>query len=125
MGQEPFVRLHTQLASTPRLRLGPIAFDGVGIGVVCLLSALRARLPWFPLHPVGYAMANTLAYGQTPAPFFIAWLVKSLVLRWGGMRLYRRSLPFFLGLILGDMANGAFYTLMAAFVHMNVYPVNW
>jgi hypothetical protein len=29
------------------------------------------------------------------------WIVKSAVLRLGGMRLYRQLLPFFLGLVLG------------------------
>jgi len=70
-------------------------------------------------------MANTYSWGHLPVPFFIAWLTKTLVLRYGGMRLYRRSLPLFLGLIMGDLLNGAFYTLMGAVVQMNVYPVNW
>jgi hypothetical protein len=35
-------------------------------------------------------------------PFFVAWMLKWLVLRYGGMSLYRRVLPYFLGLILGD-----------------------
>jgi hypothetical protein len=125
MGMQPFIQLHSQLTSPQRLHFGAVAFDGVGLAVTCLLALVRTRLPWFPLHPVGYAMANTFSYGQTPVPFFLAWLIKSAVLRYGGIRLYRRSLPFFLGLIFGDMVNGAFYTLLAAFVHMNVYPVNW
>jgi hypothetical protein len=125
MGQVPFIELRSQLNSTRHLNFGALAFDGVGLGAVCLLALARARLPWFPFHPVGYAMANTFSYGQTPVPFFLAWLIKSAVLRYGGMRLYRRSLPLFLGLILGDLVNGAFYTLLAAFVRMNVYPVNW
>jgi len=125
MGEQPFIQLHSLLASPRHLDFGAMAFDLVGLAVACWLTLARTRLPWFPLHPVGYAMANTFAYRQTPVPFFLAWLTKSAVLRYGGIRLYRRSLPFFLGLILGDMVNGAFYTLLAAVVHMNVYPVNW
>ncbi|UCH33564.1 MAG: hypothetical protein JSV65_13465 [Armatimonadota bacterium] len=125
MGQQPFVKLQSQLTSTQRPHFMATMFDGVGAGVTCLLAFARARLPWFPLHPVGYAMANTFPWGLQPMPFFIAWLVKGAVLRFGGMRLYRRSLPFFLGLILGDLTNGAFYTLLGAFVDMSVYPVNW
>ncbi len=34
----------------------------------------------------------------------IGWLVKRLVLRYGGTRLYRQVLSFFLGLVIGDYA---------------------
>jgi hypothetical protein len=44
-------------------------------------------------------------------PVFIAWLAKLLLLRYGGLRTYAASLPFFLGLILGDCVVGALWTL--------------
>jgi len=125
MGQMPFVSLHSYLQSPPRPNYGGAAFAGIGFLATCLLAFMRARYVWFPFHPVGYAMANTELWGQLPVPFFIAWATKSLVLRYGGMRLYRASLPFFLGLIVGDFVNGAFYTILGAFVKMNVYPINW
>jgi hypothetical protein len=37
-------------------------------------------------------------------PLFVAWLLKWLLLRAGGLRLYRAGLPFFLGLIIGHFA---------------------
>lgn len=125
MGQVPFISLHSYLESPPRPNYSGAAFTGVGFAVTCLLAFMRARYVWWPFHPVGYAMVNTGLWGQLPAPFFIAWAVKSLILRYGGMRLYRASLPFFLGLIIGDFVNGAFYTILGGFVRMNVYPVNW
>jgi hypothetical protein len=33
--------------------------------------------------------------------FFLVWLTKSIALKVGGMRLYRRLIPFFLGIALG------------------------
>jgi uncharacterized protein DUF6785/uncharacterized protein DUF6784 len=96
-----------------------------GALITLLLSLGRMRLGWWPLHPVGYAMANTYTMSSTWVPFLIAWLCKLLVLRYGGMRLYRRSLPFFLGLILGDFLNGGFWTLLGCFAPINVYPINW
>jgi hypothetical protein len=125
MGMVPFLDLRAKLIAPPRADYAAAGFDLVGFGVTCMLAFLRMRFLGFPFHPVGYAMANTDSWGQLPMPFFLAWLAKTLVLRYGGMRLYRRSLPLFLGLILGDMVNGAFYTLMGAVVQMNVYPVNW
>jgi hypothetical protein len=125
MGMTPFLNLRAQLTTPPQINFAAASFDLVGFGVTCLLAFLRVRFLGFPLHPVGYAMANTEVWGQLPMPFFLAWLIKTLVLRYGGMRLYRKSLPLFLGLILGDMVNGGFYNLLAAVVNMRVYPVNW
>lgn len=125
MGQQPFLDLQSQLTSPRRPDYVANAFTGVGFLVTCLLAFLRMRLLWWPFHPVGYAMVNALPWGQTPMPFFVAWLAKSAVLRYGGMRLYRRSLPLFLGLILGDLVNGGWYTLLGAVLPMNIYPVNW
>jgi hypothetical protein len=34
---------------------------------------------------------------------FLAWAVKSLVLAFGGHNVYRRSIPFFLGMIMGHI----------------------
>jgi hypothetical protein len=66
------------------------------------LSLLRQTLPWWPLHPVGYALATTQSMDYMWFPFFLAWLAKFLTLRYGGIKAYRAALPFFLGLILGD-----------------------
>jgi hypothetical protein len=125
MGEMPFISLSSYLQSPPVPDYGGIAFTAVGFVATCLLAFLRARWVWWPFHPVGYAMANTVLWGQLPVPFFLAWATKWLILRYGGMRLYRQSLPLFLGLIVGDLAGGAFYTLLGAVVHMNIYPVNW
>ncbi|MGQ9523511.1 MAG: DUF6785 family protein [Armatimonadota bacterium] len=71
-----------------------------GAVVALALTYLRRMFAWFPLHPLGYAMAT--AYGDLIwGPFLTVWLVKLMVLRYGGMRLYRRLIPGFLGLALG------------------------
>ena len=59
-------------------------------------------------------------------PFLLAWAAKGVILRYGGPKLYRQALPFFLGLVVGDLLNGGLYTLVACFIsNMKVYPVNW
>ena len=59
----------------------------------------------FPFHPLGYCIGPGLIWHWSP--FFIAWLLKLVILRYGGLRFYRRALPFFLGLVLGDYVLGA------------------
>jgi hypothetical protein len=54
-------------------------------------------------------------------PFLIAWVIKAAVLRYGGMRLYRASLPFFLGLILGDYVVPALWAVYGAASGQQMY----
>lgn len=71
-----------------------------GFGMAMGLGVLRTVLLRFPLHPLGYAMAT--AYGtRIWGPFFLVWLLKWLILRTGGAKLYRRYVPMFIGLALG------------------------
>jgi hypothetical protein len=73
-----------------------------GTAIVIAFFLLRQQFPWWPLHPLGYALATTSSMEYMWCPFFLAWLAKLITLRYGGIRAYRAALPFFLGLILGD-----------------------
>jgi len=71
-------------------------------GAICvaLLAAIRLVFLQMPIHPLGYAMAG--AYGHLIwGPFFIVWLIKSLILHYAGGVVYKRCIPFFLGFALG------------------------
>ena len=96
-----------------------------GMLITWVLAALRMRYNWWPFHPVGYAMANTRMMANSWMPFFIAWLLKVVITRSGGLRLYRRALPIFLGMIAGDFLHGALWTLAGCFTNINIYPANW
>lgn len=52
---------------------------------------------------------------------FVAWLVKSLILRYGGLRLYQTALPFFFGLILGDFVAGSAWCIVGTVLHVNLF----
>jgi hypothetical protein len=71
-----------------------------GALVVTALVILRTYFLRFPLHPLGYAMVGAYG-GPLWGPFLMVWIVKSVILRLGGMRAYRRGIPFFLGLVIG------------------------
>ncbi len=73
---------------------------GVGILITAVLIALRSIFLRFPLHPLGFAMVTAYG-GPLWGPFFIVWVIKTLILRIGGMGMYRRLIPFFLGIVVG------------------------
>jgi hypothetical protein len=125
MGQQAFMLLKSQLDTPLKPNVTGTAFVGVGFLVTVFLSLMRIRFVWWPFHPVGYAVANTHTMNQIWLPFFIAWLAKVLTLRYGGLRLYRQGLPFFLGLILGDFLAGGLWTLIGCFTNLSIYPMNW
>ncbi|MGD9495856.1 MAG: DUF6785 family protein [Armatimonadota bacterium] len=79
---------------------GKTAAAAVGVALTAAMVGLRSVFLRFPLHPLGYAMVTAYG-GPLWGPFFIVWVIKSLVLRIGGMGMYRRLIPFFLGIVVG------------------------
>jgi hypothetical protein len=75
---------------------------GTGALVMSALTILRYRLTWWPIHPIGFAIASSGTYVRyTVFSVFLAWAIKALILRLGGVTLYRRYRPFFLGVLTG------------------------
>jgi hypothetical protein len=84
----------------------------VGFVFCFLLLLARLRFPWWPLHPIGYAISSSWAINLVWMPMLIAWVVKGLIMRYGGVKLYRAAMPFFLGMILGQMLVGSAWHLL-------------
>ncbi len=91
---------------------GPVFFV-VGAGIALVLSLLRSRFFWWPLHPLGYALSASWTMIVFWFPCLLAWLIKGLILRYGGMRLFVRLRPFFLGMVLGEFGMAVLWTLLS------------
>ncbi len=88
--------------STPTaLGQDDIGFIGMGAAVMWGLIQLRYHFPGWPLHPVGFAIAGAYATDQAAFSVFLAWIIKVIVLKAGGLVLYRKAQPFFLGILVG------------------------
>jgi len=97
---------------------------GVVLGLVLGIGMLlmRARFGWWPFHPIGYAMGGLYWVTLLWLPLMVSWLVKTLVLRYGGLRVYRAWLmPLGFGLILGDFLSGSFWALWASVAGAKLY----
>ncbi len=120
----PFKNLST-LVQNPLLVKSsmPSLFIGIGTAVVLLFSYLRMRFIWWPFHPIGYALSMALGIWSM---LFFGWLFRLVIFRLGGTKGYRRALPFFLGLILGDFIMFGFWGLMGSVIEGHGYlPRTW
>lgn len=91
---------------TGRLAYDPFNMTGhilFGAGLASVLQWACLLTPRWPLHPVGLLMVNTFYSNNAWVSVFIGWLLKVLILRYGGVRVYRAARPAFLGLIMGEV----------------------
>jgi hypothetical protein len=84
----------------------------MGLVVTSLLVWARTAWAWFPFHPLGYAIAPTWAMLVFWFPAFVAWVIKSCIMRFGGSDVYRKFSPFMLGLIAGEFGMAVFWSIM-------------
>ena len=94
---------------------GRTLFLGIGAGATALLSWAHLRFPGWPLHPIGLAIAMTNTVWIDWFSIFLAWLLKRLMLRYGGPAAYQRSTFFFLGLIVGSCVARGTTTILDIF----------
>jgi hypothetical protein len=85
---------------------------GVGFGVSLALMALKLQFPAWPLHPVAFPLAFCYPIDAMLPAIVISWLMKTLLLRYGGLRAHRRAMPFFLGLIAGSATMSLIQSLV-------------
>lgn len=77
-----------------------------------VLMLLQSYVIGFPLHPAGFIFAPGYPLGCFWFSFLLAWILKGVLLRYGGLKVYHRCRPFFFGLILGDTINGAVWIII-------------
>jgi hypothetical protein len=73
----------------------------IGFAGAFVFTFLHGRVGWWPLHPVGFAFSGTAVGTTYWLSIFIVWATKLIILKMGGIRLYERAKPLFIGLIVG------------------------
>ncbi len=121
-GRQAFVVLQSQINGlSPRPALPQMEAAVFGSSVVLFLQSATTRLLWWPLHPAGFVVAQAGCLEWLWLPMAIAGVAKTIILRVGGLKFYRRALPFFIGLVLGDYAISAFLTILGRLLHAPMY----
>ena len=105
VGHRPMQEFLAVTGQPEPTRWEKLAGFAASAGVTWGLSWMRWRFSWWRLHPVGFAMGSMINTTSLALPVFIAWSLKSLILKFGGVQLYRRGSAFFIGLIVGYVAG--------------------
>jgi len=122
-GSEPWNRMSAWVRSPspPQQQFNTRIAIAVGFFFTLALNALRLRMNWFPFHPVGYAVSSSWSLSLLWFPLLVAWVIKLLILRYGGLQAYRHWLPLFLGVILGECIIGSVWTIVGIALDMPTY----
>ena len=121
IGNEAFNRLSDWTTNPRPTDFTAISWMGLGFSFTVFLMAMKSKLFWWPFHPAGYALANSYALEYWWTTLFIGWLVKLVIVRYGGIKGYRKGLPFFLGVILGDYVAASMWSIVGWALGMSVY----
>ncbi len=110
IGSWPYQQLSQWINFPISPNIGSFFYMVIGATVCTFLSVMRFRFLWWPFHPIGYVMTNlrSILYWIWFS-FFIGWLFKVIIMRYGGVSGYRRFMPFFVGLIIGEMVGNGFW----------------
>lgn len=93
-----------------------VLFWVLGAGITIFCAFMRLNYVWWPFHPWGFLLGQQLdTYYRFPGSFFVAWLVKAVIFRWFGKRIYDKLKPFFIGVILSDVTMMIVHTLLSYF----------
>ncbi len=80
---------------------GKIGIWLLGGIAAAFVTVMQARFAWWPIHPLGLMLMFEWFVSIYFLDILIVWLLKLLVLKFGGIGLYRRVKPVAYGLIVG------------------------
>jgi hypothetical protein len=112
VGNYTFSRLQRWLTNPGQTNLAGIIARGVGTLFTLWLMFMRMRSIWWPIHPAGYAISGSWSMNSFWFSILISFVCKWVILRFGGLRTYRKGIPLFLGLVLGEFTVGSFWSIM-------------
>ena len=120
-----FNRLAGWLYNPTETSLSGMLYTAGGFGFAVSLLLLRWRFVQWPLHPVGYVVSSWWTFTGLWFPLLISWIIKRVLLSTGGVRLYRRSIPFFIGLVIGDVIVASIISILGLIFDFRVVYLSW
>jgi hypothetical protein len=120
-GNESFSRLERWLNYSTPQDTPALIFTIAGFGLTLLLAGMRMQFLWWNLHPVGYAISGSWAINPMIGSIFVGWLLKWIILKYGGIRWHRTMIPFFLGMVFGEFIIGTLWSFIGIILDRQMY----
>ncbi len=111
-----FDRLNFFLQNPTQTNWRNVVFMFSGAGIMLFMLLMRRSFFWWHIHPIGFLLPTVWFTYNIWFSIFIAWLAKFIILRYNGLRGYRRARPLFLGLALGEGFIGGILAIVSWFV---------
>ena len=108
----PFNRLTSILQNPTGIELERIGSFIFGGAMMFGMLWMRHHYLWWKLHPIGSLMMTSYATYCFWGSFFIGWLLKYTVLKFGGVAQYRKLRPLVLGVVLGECFIGGIWIIV-------------
>ncbi len=95
-----------------------VTMHGVGLVIAQFLAFMQIRFVWWPFSPLGFILAQGVYMNTLASNAFAAWLVKTLIYRYGGHQLYKKLLPLFLGFITGSVVMSVVSSVVSIIIRL-------
>lgn len=118
---ESFNRLQTWLYFPTSPNYPAIIALGGGVIQTLFLMMMRMRFIWWAFHPAGFAVSSSWSMNVFWGSILVSWLIKLVILKYGGVKIHQKAIPFFLGMILGEFVVGGFWSLRGAIFNVPTY----
>ena len=108
-----FTDLDEKLRSPGGPDVGGSAAMGFGFVMTLVMMSLRLRFPSWPLHPAAFPICLSGYMEGLMVPLLVLWILRSLLLRYGGLHAHRRGLSVSIGLLVGTAVIKLGHALLA------------
>ena len=97
----------------------------IGFITMGILIFARQNFLWWPLHPIGFLVGPVWLMDQLWFSIFVVWLIKKLILKYGGVGIYNKFKYFFLGLPLGLYTCAGIWFIIDLFTGRQGNSIFW
>ena len=108
----PFNFISRHVTNDTPVNWGGWLWTAYGGALMALLMAAKQRFVWWPIHPMSLPVSSMWMTDTIVLSVFISWMIKGVILKFGGPALYRKGKPLFIGLVVGQFVAMGFWVVV-------------
>ena len=121
----PFNFISRHMANGTELNWAGWLWSAYGALLMWALMIAKQRFLWWPIHPMSLPISAMWMTDVIVLSVFISWLIKGIILKYGGPKLYNQGKPFFIGLVAGQFGSMCVWAVIDYFTGMTDNLVYW